>query len=75
VGDRTRTGDILIHSHKVAERKVLPGNSSGDNPSQLAVPLARQGPPDPDLAHVIEGWAGLPSHIKAAVLALVGTAR
>jgi hypothetical protein len=29
---------------------------------------------DPDLAHVAEVWAGLPAHIKAAVLALIGTA-
>jgi hypothetical protein len=29
---------------------------------------------DPDLARVAEVWAGLPAHIKAAVVALVGTA-
>jgi hypothetical protein len=30
---------------------------------------------DSDLARVIDAWPGLPPHIKAAVLALVGTAR
>jgi hypothetical protein len=30
---------------------------------------------DPDLARVATAWPDLPPHIKAAVLALVGTAR
>ena len=29
----------------------------------------------PDLARVAEAWAGLPEHIRAAVLALVDTAK
>jgi hypothetical protein len=29
----------------------------------------------PDLARIIDAWADLPAHIKAAVLALIGTAR
>jgi hypothetical protein len=29
----------------------------------------------PDLARVVEAWPALPEHIRAAVLALVGTAR
>jgi hypothetical protein len=33
------------------------------------------GPADPDLARVVIAWPDLPSHIKAAVLALVGTGR
>jgi hypothetical protein len=32
-------------------------------------------PTDPDLTQVIDGWPGLPEHIKAAILALVATAR
>jgi hypothetical protein len=32
-------------------------------------------PADPDLARVVAAWPELPAHIKAAVLALVGTAR
>jgi hypothetical protein len=30
---------------------------------------------DPDLARVIDAWPTLPPHIRAAVLALIGTAR
>jgi hypothetical protein len=30
---------------------------------------------DPELARVVTAWPDLPAHIKAAVLALVGTAR
>jgi len=30
---------------------------------------------DPDLARVVTAWPDLPTHIRAAVLALVGTAR
>jgi hypothetical protein len=30
---------------------------------------------DPDLARVIDAWPDLPPHIKAAVLALVGSIR
>jgi hypothetical protein len=30
---------------------------------------------DPDLARVIIAWPDLPAHIRAAVLALIGTAR
>jgi hypothetical protein len=29
---------------------------------------------DPDLARVLDAWPKLPPHIKAAVLALIGTA-
>jgi hypothetical protein len=29
---------------------------------------------DPDLAAVVSAWPGMPAHIKAAVLALVGAA-
>jgi len=29
---------------------------------------------DPDLAHVLDAWAKLPTHIKSAILALIGTA-
>jgi hypothetical protein len=30
---------------------------------------------DPDLARVVAAWPDLPPHIRAAVLALVGTTR
>jgi hypothetical protein len=41
----------------------------------LAQTLARETPIDPDLPRVIDAWPDLPPHIKAALLALVGTAR
>jgi hypothetical protein len=31
-------------------------------------------PTDPDLARVIDAWPDLPAHLRAAFLALVGTA-
>jgi hypothetical protein len=30
---------------------------------------------DPDLQRVIDSWPNMPPHVKAAVLALLGTAR
>jgi hypothetical protein len=30
---------------------------------------------DPDLARIVSTWPDLPPHIRAAVLALIGTAR
>jgi hypothetical protein len=41
---------------------------------QLA-PDQGNSPADPDLARVNAAWPDLPAHIKAAVLALVGSAR
>jgi hypothetical protein len=35
---------------------------------------ARNGPIDPDLAAVVEAWAGLPTAIKAGILAMVRAA-
>jgi hypothetical protein len=31
--------------------------------------------PDPDLARIVEAWPTLPDHIRAAILALIVTAR
>jgi len=43
-----------------------------------AASVARQLPTeaeiDPDLARILDTWPDLPPHIKAAVLALIGTA-
>jgi hypothetical protein len=58
---------------------VLPFAASGGIKPPLAQPLAQGSPdgpvPDPDLARVVDAWPTLPDHIKAAVLALVTTAR
>jgi hypothetical protein len=37
------------------------------------VPLQEAAKTDPDLARVVTAWPDLPPHIKAAVLALIGT--
>jgi hypothetical protein len=52
----------------------LPDNTSGHATPQLA-PVLAPGPADPDLARLVAAWPQLPPYIKAAVLALVGTAR
>jgi hypothetical protein len=44
--------------------KVAPGGAPGG-----AVPA------DADLARIIIAWPDLPAHVRAAVLALIGTAR
>jgi hypothetical protein len=50
-------------------------NSYGETPSSVARQLPTQAETDPDLARVLDTWPCLPPAIKAAVLALVGTAR
>jgi hypothetical protein len=52
----------------------LPTNTSGDSSDPLTASLTGA-PADPDLARIIDAWSALPDHIKAAVLALVQTAR
>jgi len=60
----------------------LPGNTSDDSASSLAPRLApepekaslRDAPIDPELARVLAAWPALAGPIKAAILALVGSA-
>jgi hypothetical protein len=62
---------------------VLPGKDLRDLPAEGGAEsgAARSGTglhgdaTDPGLARVVEAWPGLPEHIKAAVLALVTSAR
>lgn len=42
-------------------------------PSRLLDDPPRPAEPDPDLSRVISSWPTLPDHIRAAVLALIGT--
>ncbi len=43
-------------------------------PTSLRVPY--KGAPLPtELEHVVQAWSALPEHIRAAILALVGTVR
>ena len=71
---RTRTYNKPVNSRKDVGRKSMEDSTSGHDKPQLSAPLA-QPPADPDLSRVIEAWPILPAHIRAAVLALVQTAR
>jgi hypothetical protein len=51
------------------------GNVPPASPSSVAHQLPTGAETDPDLARVIDAWPGLPAHIRAAVLALLSTAR
>jgi hypothetical protein len=59
----------------------LPGTTSGSPGRRLAPQLAPDGENAPaaplpaDLARVVRAWPDLPEHIRAAVLALVTSAR
>ncbi len=48
--------------------------TSDPAPVSVAHQLPKTAAPDPDLARVVTAWPDLPPHIRAAVLALVGTA-
>jgi hypothetical protein len=82
VGDRTRTGDIQIHSQRGARPNSLQDNTSGDGSAPLTAPLTGTGEnlceslraTDPDLARVVSAWADLPEVIHRAVLALIDSA-
>jgi hypothetical protein len=64
------------------ERNSLPTKASGRDGGPLTHPLTGTADSgceplretDPDLARVVTAWPGLPPHVKAAVLALVGIA-
>ena len=69
VDDRTRTGDILIHSQGVD--RVSPR----ENQSEISADgrfVRRFVEPDlpAELAGVAQVWRGLPEHIRLAILAL-----
>jgi hypothetical protein len=56
-----------------AERQSSQSLAASDE-LPLAQTLARETPIDPDLSRVVTAWPDLPAHIRAAVLALIGTA-
>jgi hypothetical protein len=73
---RTRTYNPLIKSGEGADSNALPDNTSGDGAAPHVpqhVPAAAE--TDSDLARVVTAWPDLPAHLRAAVLALIGTAR
>jgi hypothetical protein len=57
----------------------IPQDTSVEKPAALAPELTPENPStaisDTDLSRVVEAWGRLPEHIKAAVLALIETAR
>jgi hypothetical protein len=55
-----------------SDATALPATASGDKLGSVARQLPTVA--DPDLARVILAWPDLPDHIRAAILALVGTA-
>jgi hypothetical protein len=89
VGDRTRTGDMLIHSQgsdttspepDPASDKGLRTNQSPPMdrlaPGLRIFPTGQVQPPpaDPDLARVITAWPSLPEPIRRAVLLMIQSA-
>jgi len=50
------------------------GNPPSHSAAQSGAVAAGSAPADPDLARVLDAWARLPPHIRAAVLALVDAA-
>jgi hypothetical protein len=48
---------------------------SASSPDSVARQLPTEAEIDPDLSRVIDAWPTLPAQLRAAVMALVGTAR
>jgi hypothetical protein len=86
-GDGARTHDSHVGNAEIADAKANDSKElrreadsvcTGFAPTRPnSLPAAPAPPPatDPDLAHVLDAWPTLPAHIKAAILALVATAR
>jgi hypothetical protein len=54
-------------------KPVTPQGTYDESLSAVARQLPTEAESDPDLARIIIAWPNLPDHIRAAVLALVGT--
>jgi len=74
-GDGTRTRNHRIDSPDTTDAEAKQDNDLGQHAHALAVRLQAQAETDPDLTRIVTAWPDLPLHIRAAVLALVGTAR
>jgi hypothetical protein len=76
VGDRTRTGNNQIHSADNPPQNVRSANDLQRQAPAFTRPLHTDAEtaPDSDLARVIAAWPNTPAHIRAAILALIGTA-
>jgi hypothetical protein len=78
-GGWDRTTDTRLMKEDARGSKAEQVRGCGDDAGACPV-LVQQGQKagagaDPDLARVVEAWPSLPRHMKAAVLALVATAR
>ena len=73
-GDRIRTGDVQLGNVAGADPTDKQDKDLGRQTPVLTRPLHAEAATDPDLARVIDAWPDLRPHIRAAVLALVGTA-
>ena len=78
MGDRTRTGDILIHSQP--EQGAEPCKNQGLDAQAIPLTVPLTGPAaascrevshDSDLAHIVEVWDRLPEHVRRSVLLLI----
>jgi hypothetical protein len=66
-----RISNQALDCHNSASRHELAATAERVLPSGLPKSVET----DPDLQAVVEAWPTLPEHIRAAVLALVGTVR
>lgn len=74
MGEGTRTPDIQSHSLTTPVPKVQADNELRADDPAACRPACRIDPEDPDLARVAAAWPELPPHIKAAILAMIGSA-
>ena len=86
-GGRTRTDNHRFTKPETSGHKSSTPRELRQRDSERAAPGAARRPPggqpqhnsvaqtSPDLDQVVSRWAGLPEHIKAAILALVKTTR
>ena len=57
------------------DETTAPATTSDATAVSVAHQLPAGAETDPDLARIVSTWPDLPPHIRAAVLALIGTAR
>jgi hypothetical protein len=74
-GGWNRTCDLGLMKGATLFATPLPDNTSGDTAPPHVPQHVPAGLTDPDLTRLIDAWPELPAHIRAAVLAMVQTAR
>jgi len=71
VGDRARTGDILIHSQPEEDIDGRKNQGLRVYPERVTDRVTGIAS-DPDLDALLAAWPSLPPHVKATILSLVG---